>query len=240
MKLSACLFLLLVGCTDQDGPKYDINTPSGPGAGTQPGGGGASARISGRVCVLADPQILDACSIKGAGGLTVNMGAATATTTADGSFSLEPDAGTDLARTPISVTGAGVVASQTSIHGANIVPVMSNDLFNQMVLATGITTESNAGAILATVDTNAGLAASGITASANPALAAGPFFDSTGGTSPWTLDATGARGVAFFPNVSTAGPTSLTFTNPATAGETTVDGIQVVDGGITYVDATLP
>jgi hypothetical protein len=189
--------------------------------------------------VLADPQILDACSIKGGGGLTVAMGTATATTTADGSFTIEPDATTNIATTPISVTGPGVVASQTSVHGSNIVPVMSNDLFNQMVLATGITTESNAGAILATIDTNAGLAASGVTASANPALAVGPFFDSTG-TSPWTLDATGARGVAFFPNVSTAGPTTLTFSNAATGGETTIDGVQVVDGGITYVDATLP
>jgi hypothetical protein len=240
MKLSACVLLLLVGCTDQDGPKYDVSTPSGPGAGTQTGGGGASARISGRVCVLADPQILDACSIKGAGGLNVAMGAATATTAPDGSFTLEPDATTNVATTPISVTGTGVVASQTSVRGSNIVPVMSNDLFNQMVLATGITTESNAGAILATVDTNAGLAASGVTASANPALAAGPFFDTTGGTSPWTLDATGARGVAFFPNVSTAGPTTLTFSDAATGGETTVGGVQVVDGGLTFVDAVLP
>ena len=240
MKLSACLLLLLVGCADQDGAQFDISTPSGPGAGTQTGGGGTSARISGRVCVLADPQILDACSIKGAGGLSVAMGAATATTSPDGSFTLEPGATTNIAVTPISVTGTGVVASQTSVHGANIVPVMSNDMFNRMALATGITTESNAGAILATIDTNAGLAAQGVTATANPALAAGPFFDSTGGTSPWTLDATGARGVAFFPNVSTSGPTSLTFTDPVTAGETTIDGIQVVDGGITFVDATLP
>jgi hypothetical protein len=239
MKLSACLLLLLVGCTDQGGPKYDINTPSGTATGNPAGGGGTSARISGRVCVLADPQILDACSIKGAGGLSVNMGAATATTTADGSFTIEPDATTNIATTPISVTGAGVIASQTSVHGSNIVPVMSNDLFDQMVLATGITTEANSGAIMATVNTNAGLAARGVTATANPTLAAGPFFDSTG-TSPWTLDATGARGVAFFPNVSTIGPTSLTFTDPTTAGETTVDGVQVVDGGITYVDATLP
>jgi hypothetical protein len=190
--------------------------------------------------VLADPQILDACSIKGAGGLSVNMGAATATTTADGSFTIEPDATTNIATTPISVTGAGVVASQTSVRGSNIVPVMTKDLFDQMALATGITTETDSGAIMATVDTSDGLAARGITASANPAIAAGPFFDSTGGTSPWTLDATGARGVAFFPNVSTVGPTNLTFTDPTTAGETTVDGIQVVNGGITYVDATLP
>ena len=124
-----------------------------PEPGTQPSSGGRAARISGRVCVLADPQILDACSIKGAGGLSVNMGAATATTTADGSFTIEPDATTNIATTPISVTGAGVVASQTSVRGSNIVPVMTKDLFDQMALATGITTETDSGAIMATVDT---------------------------------------------------------------------------------------
>jgi hypothetical protein len=239
MKLSACLLLLLVGCTDQDGPKYDISTPSGAGAGTDPSGGGTAARITGRVCVLADAQILNACAIKGAGGLGVAMGASTTTTNPDGSFTLQTDGTANPATTPIAVSGAGIVPSQAAVSETNIVPVMSNDLFNQMVLATGIETESNSGAIMATVDTNAGLPATGITASANPALAAGPFFDSTG-ESPWTLDATGARGVAFFPNVSTLGPTSLKFTDPTTAGETTVDGIQVVDGGITFVDATLP
>lgn len=238
MKLSACLLLLLVGCTEQDGPKYDVNTPGGPGGTGAPSGSGTAARISGRVCVLADAQILDACSIHGAGGLTVAMGSATATTSADGSFTIEPGATTD-ATTMLSVSGTGVVPSQRAIGAGNIVPVMSNDLFNKMVLATGITTEPSSGSILASVNTRAGLPASGITATSNPTLAAGPFFDSTG-TSPWTLDATGARGVVFFPNVSTLGPTGLTFTDPATGGETTVGGVQVVDGGITYVDATLP
>jgi len=239
MKLSACLLLLLVGCTEQDGPKYDINTPGGPGGTGSPSGSGTAARISGRVCVLADPQILDACSLHGAGGLTVGMGSATATTSADGSFTIEPGATTDITTTPLSVSGAGVVPSQRTVGAGNIVPVMSNDLFNQMVLATGITTEPSSGSILATVTTSGGVPARGITATSNPTLAAGPFFDSTG-TSPWTLDSTGARGVVFFPNVSTLGPTGLTFTDPTTGGETTVGGVQVVDGGITYVDATLP
>jgi hypothetical protein len=43
----------------------------------------------------------------------------------------------------------------------------------------------------------------------------------------------------FLPGV-TAGPASVTFSDLASASETTVDGIQVVDGGITFVDAVLP
>jgi hypothetical protein len=236
MKLSACLLLLLVGCTDADGPKYEVVAPSGTG--TTGGGGTSTAKVTGRVCVLADPQLLTACSISGGGGLSVTQGSATATTANDGSFSFEPD-GTSPANTPISVTGTGVVASQASAGGQNIVPVMSNDMYNRMVLATGITITPDSGAILANVANSAGVSATGITATSNPTGTSGPFFDGTG-ESPWSLDATGARGVAFFPNVTTQGPTSLTFTDPTTAGETTVDGVQVVDGGITYVDVALP
>lgn len=235
MKLSACLLMLLVGCTEADGPKYEVATPGGTG--TTGGGGTSTAKISGRVCVLADPQLLGACSLTGASGLTVTHGSMTTTTANDGSFEIEPDPSAP-SNAPLGVTGTNIVASQASLAGSNIVPVMSNDLYNQMVLATGITLESDSGAIIANVSNPNGQAA-GITAVSNPLGTSGPFFDATG-ESPWSLDATGTRGVAFFPNVTTQGPTSLTFTDPATAGETTVDGIQVVDGGITYVDVALP
>jgi hypothetical protein len=42
-----------------------------------------------------------------------------------------------------------------------------------------------------------------------------------------------------FPNVPTSAMTRLTFTD-GEQQESTVDGVQVVDGGITFVDATLP
>ena len=236
MKLSAILLVLISGCMSNDDPGYPVATSGGTASGG--GGSGTSTpRVSGRVCVLADPQLMSACAITGASGLTVAMGSATATTSADGSFELTPtDAVTPT--TNLAVTGTGIVPSQATVNNTNIIPVMNQELFDQMVLATGITTEPQTGTIIANVVNGQGEPAMGLTATSTPTGTVGPFFDGTGAT-PWTLDETGARGVAYFPNVSSSGTTSLTFTDPSTENETTVDGIQVVNGGITYVDTTL-
>ncbi|MFT3695972.1 MAG: hypothetical protein QM831_22740 [Kofleriaceae bacterium] len=116
---------------------------------------------------------------------------------------------------------------------------MSNDMFNSMVLATGITTEPDTGVILASIESQQNASLEGITATSNPAATAGVFYDTATGTSQWGTNATGTRGIVMVPNVATSGPTSLTFATAA-GGETTVDGIQVVNGGVTFADATLP
>ncbi len=241
MKLSAILLLLITGACAQDpaDPAYPLSTPGATGA-SGGGGGGGNARVSGRVCVLADPQIMSACAINGAQGLSVALGSATATTSADGTFTIDRDP-TLPATTPISVTGNTIVQSNATLatgNGPTVIPAMTTQLYDNMTLATGITPAENTGAIVANVATGEGLPATGITATSTPTGTAGPFFDATG-ESPWSLNATGARGIVYFPNVTTTGPSSLTFTDPTTAGETTVDGIQVVNGGITYVDASL-
>ena len=80
--------------------------------------------------------------------------------------------------------------------------------------------------------------ATGITVSAMPLPAFPPRFD--GGTpTAWRLDETGQRGVVWLPGVA-LGPTQLTFRDLATSGETTVNGVKVVNGGITMMDVVLP
>src|SRR4051812_1897780 len=87
--------LALVGCGEDD--TFPILVQSGAhGAAAS----GTTTRIVGRVCLLADPQILTACSITGAGGLTVSipvipvttadgpLPAVTTTTLPDGTFSM--------------------------------------------------------------------------------------------------------------------------------------------------------
>jgi hypothetical protein len=71
-----------------------------------------------------------------------------------------------------------------------------------------------------------------------PSPAFGPLFDGSTPTS-WALDGTGARGVWWIPGVA-AGTARVTLRDLATSGETTVDGVQVVNGGITIMDAILP
>jgi hypothetical protein len=233
MKSLIALALAVAGCTDDPGFDHPINVPT---SGTATGGT-SSARVTGRVCVLADPQLLNACAIRGASGLTVvAAGATTATTTttgADGSFVLTAPAPITVGT--LTVSGSTVVTSTQAIGGANVVPVMTQALFADMTLATGVTPLAGTGTILSTVVAR-GVPVTGAVATSTPSPAFGPFFDGTQ-PAPWTLNATGARGIVLFPGV-VAGSASLTFRSNDL--ETTVDGVQVVDGGLTFADAVLP
>jgi hypothetical protein len=95
---------------------------------------------------------------------------------------------------------------------------------------------TNTGSILATL-TRGGVPVSGVTATSLPTPAFGPFFDGTEPT-PWSINATGVQGTVWFPGIN-AGPADLTFVT-GTGGEAIVGGVQVVNGGITMVETTLP
>jgi hypothetical protein len=169
-----------------------------------------------------------------AGGLTVTTAGAATTTAADGSFTI-PDPSPSGAM--VEITGPGIVPTQMALSPGMILPLLQADLFSEMMAANGIALDRGSGSILGTV-TRAGAPVSGVTVSSTPASDFGPLFD--GGTpTAWRLDATGARGVVWLPGVA-LGPTQLTFRDVATSGETTVGGVQVIDGGITIMDAVLP
>ena len=51
---------------------------------------------------------------------------------------------------------------------------------------------------------------------------------------------TGTQGVVFFSGAPTTVPVNVTFIDPQSHTETTVGGVQVIDGGITFVEANLP
>jgi hypothetical protein len=78
-----------------------------------------------------------------------------------------------------------------------------------------------------------------VTATSTPSPAFGPFFDGTTPTA-FTLNGTGAEGVAFFAGFNSGTPVNLTFNDLATSTETTVGGVQVINGGITFVEGILP
>jgi hypothetical protein len=207
------------------------------GGGQLPPSGTGSSAITGRACVVADARDLSRCEPV-AGGLAVTGGGATTTTASDGSFTLDAALASD-PTTPrmLSITGPGVVPTQIDAAGVNSVPVVKADLFSQMLVANGITLTPGSGSILGSVVRGTS-PASGISVVSTPSPAFGPLFDGTTPTA-WTLDATGARGVVWLPGVA-VGPTQLTFRDLATSGETTVGGVQVIDGGITILDTVLP
>jgi hypothetical protein len=229
MKTLALAFVL-VGCTSPADDDYPV-LPGGGGFGVPSNTG----TIAGRVClIMADPRALATCADTGAGGFTVALGGVTATTAANGAFILTPPAGSNLMFT---VNGPSIVTSTQMFSPTNVIPAINADLFEQVLAANGIVLSPGSGSIFSSVFAR-GVPAAGITAASTPSPAFGPFFDGTTPTS-FTLNATGARGVVFLPGVA-IGPASVTFSDLATANETTVDGIQVVDGGITFVDAVLP
>jgi len=237
MKILACAILACIaGCTDDTDHLPIVPTGGGgtlvaPGTQVTPGG---LPVIVGRVCLLADPRILNGCAITGAGGFVVALGSSSGVTSADGTFRVP----VPTSPAPIfTVTGAGIVPVSQPIAAVNTIPVMTQDLFGQVLAANGITLTQGSGSILASVVDRGGNPVIGATATSTPSPAFGPFFDGTTPTA-WTLNGTGARGVVLFPGV-VSGPASTTFDLGST-GESTVDGIQVVDGGITIVDAVLP
>lgn len=117
--------------------------------------------------------------------------------------------------------------------------MLSQDLFTQIAAANGInlTRMTGTSSIIASV-TRGGVLVSGVQVAATPAPAFGPFFD---GTSPtgFTLGGTGVQGISLLSGFRN-GPVNLTFRDPAVGSETTVGGVQVIDGGVTFVEGNLP
>jgi hypothetical protein len=239
MKLLA-LMTLLAGCSTQAD-----DYPVLPGPVAAPPVISDSGMVKGQACVVTDPRNLTSCATTGASGLTVRLGDQIATTDASGSFAIAAPATTGTGGGPspatmLGVTGPGVVPTQLALPstpGAMSVPLLKADLFAQMMAANGVVLSSGSGSILGSV-ARGGIPVTGVTVTSTPSPAFGPLFDGSTPTS-WTLDGTGARGVWWIPGVA-IGPARVTLRDLATSGETTVDGVQVIDSGITIMDAILP
>ncbi|HEY5926790.1 MAG TPA: hypothetical protein VIV11_34120 [Kofleriaceae bacterium] len=188
--------------------------------------------LRGRVCVV-DDFFSTTCATRGADGLTVILGDQITTTNADGTFAITPAFGTGLS---FLVNGADIVTTTQALTPAARIRVMRQQLFADMMTANGIIGTVGTGSIFATL-VRGGLPVQGAIATSTPSPAFGPFFDGTQ-PAPWALDATGARGIVWFPGM-VAGPADLSF-NTLTGGEAIVGGVQVINGGITMVETILP
>ncbi len=231
MKRLAMFGLGALAACASSGSDYPVTTQGGGG-----GGGASTPTIAGRVCLVTDARNLTSCAPTGAGGLDVAIGSGTATTLDDGSFVMNtPTSGnTSL----ISVSGNGIIPSNQALTANAQIPVIEQALFDQMMAQNGITTTAGSGSIMATV-VRGGKPVTGVTATATPSPAFGPFYDGTSPTA-WTLNPTGTMGVVWFPGAAVNMPVDVTFADPATQTETTVGGVQVVDGGVTFVEGVLP
>jgi hypothetical protein len=231
MKCVACALLLAACASDPD------SFPIQPGGGSAATGGLEQPEptmtvLRGRVCVV-DDIIARNCAITGAGNLTVTLGDQSVVTADNGTFTMVPGFGSNLSFT---VSGANIVTTSQALTPQLVVPVLRQQAFDNLLTANGITTLAGTGSIFATL-VRGGQPVSGATATSTPSPAFGPFFDTTQ-PAPWSLNATGASGIVFFPGV-VAGPADLTF-NTLTGGSAIVGGVQVINGGITMVETILP
>jgi len=242
---------MIAACGGGDDYAIDPNHPPGmpPGgtidawlvltdAGFDAGVDAAPTMVAGRVCLYVDARAPTTCQQTGAGGLKVTLGTTTAstmaTTAADGTFSIAVPAGT-----PTSflwhVSDPTLETSVMRYAEGKLIPAIS--ITNYALLEDNNGVASNdvgTGAVIARI-TIAGAPIKGATATASPQQLYAPFYD---GTNPqvWLQAATGAAGVAWFPDASlgTLTVTATYMTQHAAAM------LPIEDQSITYTVLDLP
>ncbi|MEJ7600507.1 MAG: hypothetical protein WKG01_21540 [Kofleriaceae bacterium] len=227
MKILALSLCVLGGCTDQAADDYpvaigDQNVPTQNGASD-------ATMLRGRVCMSDSMIDLGNCSDTGAGGLQVAVGGNTATTHPDGSFAIDRPTGSLL---QFTVSGNGVVPTTTPFSAASTIPVISADVYARTLTSNGIELPDGVGLIRGSVVRD-GNPLTGVTVSSAPIASFDPFFDAD--PEGYSIDGTGSRGVFFVPGV-TSGSANLTL-NDSVGGSTLVNGISVINGGVTILDS---
>jgi hypothetical protein len=234
------LILALAACkTTDDGDDFPVN-PGGGSHGTgeiidaapidapSPDGGGT---LNGRVCLVTDLRGL-ACAATGAGGIVVTLGTKSATTTANGAFSIGTPGGSNLVW---RATGAAIATSVMAFGPSNTIPAIGVEDYLDLQLENSVIQQAGQGAIFARIVRN-GLPVTGATAAASPQAQFATKYD---GTTPnvWPEGATSAAGVAWIAGVDAGTPNVIV--NPA-SGTGATEPTLVVDQAITYTTIELP
>ena len=219
------------------------NLPIGIGGGGMGGGGGGhdapvdtsaidGGPVAGRVCLVTDPRDLVSCAATGAGGFTVTLGAATATTGDDGTFTIIPS-GSGLVW---HVTGSNIVKSvMPYTAGSAQVPAMTTTMYTNVEADTGAIIQVSQGSIFARI-VMAGVPLVGATASAT-GQNLNTYYDGTT-VSAWRTTSTGAFGTAFLPGISIG--TATVAVVPSGGTTKTLTGIPIEDQALTFLAVSIP
>jgi hypothetical protein len=229
---------LLCGCSEESTHGFPI-MPGGGGQGSVgvvdagvESGDGMPSQLSGRVCLLNDARQPGSCAGSGADGFTVTLGSQTATTAADGSFTMTRPTGTGLIW---NVTGTGIEPSAMRLSSGTTIPAIQSLLYGDMIASMTAVVSVDTGAIIARLrKTNAAITDAVVIAS--PAPDSETYYDGLDVTS-WELDATGGFGVVWISAIA-PGTASLTVDNGS--AQNTVGGIPVFAGAITFELAEIP
>jgi hypothetical protein len=233
------VIVTLAACGGDDGLRYDVN-PGGRGSGSAMGGpdanvgdaSGDGAMPGFRVCLIDDARSPTTCASSGAGGLSVTLGNAQATTAADGSFTLTRP-GSDLTW---RVSGTGVVPSAlVDTDSTTQIPVIGTNVYDDMLSANDAVMLAGDGSVIIRVTDN-NVPKSGITASTSPTSDSAVNYDGSTATA-WTDVATGSAGVVWIPSVIAGSPSILLddgSQNPPSLS------VPVFDGTITFAFYEIP
>lgn len=233
------LLVLLAAC-DEEHEQFPI-VPGGGGSGTSgpradaamDAPGDASSTIVGRVCVLrTNLRTLADCATTGAANLLVTLGTSTATTSADGTFTImRPAVTTNLVW---RVTGVDIEPSAMQFGTNALIPAVDTIAYENMLLTNSATHLDGDGAIMMRV-TRAGAPVVGVTVAAQPQPSSQIYYDGLSDAA-WDTTATGAFGVSWIPSMA-AGTALLAITSNST--ESLVPGVPVLPETITFVFAEI-
>lgn len=212
----------------------DHVTPPLTDAGTTTTDGTTSdgAGISGRVCVVSDLRNLSTCAATGAAGLTVTLGSETATTSADGSFTIPTPAGSSLVW---HVSGTSIVSSVMAYSTSALVPAVPATVYDNLTLSNGVIVNAGEGSVIGRV-VRAATVVSGATATISPSATYAAFYDGNS-ASTWNQNSTGTRGVFWIPG---AGAGSASLIVDTAAGDTVAATADVESDSITFLVVEVP
>ncbi|HWO26227.1 MAG TPA: hypothetical protein VNO30_46185 [Kofleriaceae bacterium] len=216
---------------------------SGPRADAGTGGDGGidgQGTIRGRVCVVSDLRRLTSavpgdCATMNAGGLSVRLGgSASVLTSADGSFTIPAQPGTNLSW---RVSGQGFITSIVPVSTSALLPAIRESAYADLKGSNGIIVSPGQGSIVARVvrgTTTGTTAVTGATAQVTGGESLQTLYDGTSAT-VWATTATGALGVAWLPD-NVAGARTLR----VVVGTTQLSvPVAIVDQAITFVTISL-
>ncbi len=238
----ASLLIALAACQGS-GEQRPINPGGGDdqvttgtdGGTTTDGPTGDGTGIAGRVCLVSDLRNLSTCAATGADGLTVTLGSETATTSADGSFTIGTPGGSSLVW---HVSGTGIVPSVMAYSAtplASAVPAVPAVLYESFTLSNGVLINAGEGSVIGRV-VHATNAISNATASISPAATYAAFYDGNS-ASTWNQNSTGTRGVFWIPGAA-GGNASVTV--DTAAGDSVAASLAVDGDSITFVVVEVP
>ena len=225
MKSLAFVLLAIAGCDADDHDTFDVE-PASTDTPLPPNG----ITLRGRICISNSLSNLTVCRTTALAGFTVSIGDRSTTTDDNGDFTIPMPTGSQLSFT---VRGIGAVTTTMPFSPSLTLPVIDADVFARSMASNQIFLAPNQGTILGTV-TRDGVPVRGVAVSSIPTSAFSPLFDATD-VELGTATGTGARGVFLVPGL-TFGAASLQLAD-TTGAETTVAGVQVVNGGVTILDS---